>query len=229
MLVNPHQRTISTSSLAVRYLREINVLLQKQNSSAAHTPSHSQDHSIGSTLKRNRTTSPQQLSIDSMLYETKRVSLRLCYVFRRSSSAADLLVFSSLNPPENASPLLTDGTNGSVLDIVLPSTQTCYSVRFVDDMYARKWFYIIHSKISRYLLDILPEIEEHFYVTRNAKGIKAVGWLAERVKSDDRSVSLWQPVFLVVTESDVCFFSSTPLSRQVCREPDSAYPILSTR
>jgi len=180
--------------------------------------------------KQNSSSSQKQLSNDSILYETKRISLRLCYVFRRSSSATDILVLSSSSPPITMSPLLTNGTNGSVLDIVLPYNQTCYSIRFVDDMYARKWFYIIHSKISRCLLEILPDIEEYFYVSRNTNQIKALGWLAEQVNHDKiTGIKSWKPIFLILTDSEICLLSYAPLSKQTCQEPDIVYPILSSR
>ncbi len=212
--------------ILVRYLREVNVLMQKQNPSSS--PPH--DNQIESNQKRNPTTISHQSSSDSMLYETKRISLRLCYVFRRSSSATDTLVLSSSSPPPTASPILTDGTNGSILDIVLPYTGTCYSIRFVDDMYARKWFYIIHSKISRCLLEILPEIEEYFYVTRNTSEINALGWLAEQVNQNEiTGMKSWRPIFLVLTDLEICFLSYAPISKQTCREPDIVYPILCSR
>jgi len=97
-------------------------------------------------------------------------------------------------------------------------------------MYARKWFYIIHSKISRCLLEILPEIEEYFYVARNTNEVKALGWLAEQVKYDEISgIKSWRPVFLVLTDSEICFLSSVPISKQTYREPNIVYPILSSR
>jgi hypothetical protein len=125
---------------------------------------------------------------------------------------------------------LTNGTNASIIDIVLPYAQTCYSVRFLDDVQARKWFHIIHSKISRCLLEILPEIEEHFYVARNANEVKALGWLTEQVQQDETSTTKpWKPVFLVLTDAEICFLCCAPVSRQTCREPDLVYSILSTR
>jgi hypothetical protein len=97
-------------------------------------------------------------------------------------------------------------------------------------MYARKWFYIIHSKISRCLLEILPEIEEYFYVERNTNEVKALGWLAEQVHHDEMTrIKSWRPVFLVLTDSEICFLSCAPVSKQSCREPDVVYPILSSR
>jgi hypothetical protein len=231
--------------------------MQKQSSSYSRKQNHhqqSQDNLIESNIsstnsqnkdtsntKRNTTNTPQQSSNDSLLYETKRISLRLCYIFRRSSSNNDTLVLSSptanlstSTTPTTASPPLTDGTNGSILDIVLPYAQTCYSVRFVDDMHARKWFHIIHSKISRCLLEILPEIEEHFYVARNANEVKALGWLTEQVNNDETTPTMtatkaWKPVFLVLTDAEICFLCCAPVSRQTCREPDIVYSILSTR
>lgn len=164
----------------------------------------------------------KQNSIDSSTYQTKCISLRSCYVFRRSPSAIDTLVSTT-----NLAPLLTNGTNGSVLDIILPQDQTCYSIRFTDDMYARKWFYIIHSKISRCLLESLPDIEEYFYIIRNTNEVKALGWVAEQVNQNE--IRTWQPVFMVLTESEVCFLSNVPLSKQTYREPDVIYSILSSR
>lgn len=166
----------------------------------------------------------KQTSNDSITNQTKCLSLRLCYVFRRSSSATDTLVLSS---PINAAPLMTNGTNGSILDIVLPYDQTCYSIRFVDDMYARKWFYIIHSKISRCLLECLPDIEEYFYIARNTNEVKALGWVAEQVNHNQ--IKSWRPIFLVLTDSEICFLSCVPVSKQIYREPDVVYPILSSR
>ena len=199
-----------------------------------------------STLKRNQpliSSSGSAPTNDSILYETKRISLRLCYIFRRLSSANDVLVLPSTTgntnvcaPPSTAAPSLTNGTNGSILDIVLPYAQTCYSVRFLDDVQAKKWFQIIHSKISRCLLEILPEIEEHFYVARNATEVKALGWLTEQVNHDETSaaaaltpIKSWKPVFLVLTDAEICFLCCAPVSRQTCREPDLVYSILSTR
>jgi hypothetical protein len=206
------------------------MLLQKQNSSLSRPASQLNENFIDSNTQRTCTITPQSSSNESVLYESKRIVLRLCYVFRRSSSATDLLVLASCLPSNSsAAPLMINGTNGSILDIVLPSTQTYYSVRFVDDMYARRWFYIIHAKISRFLLELLPEIEEHFHAVRHAKEIKACGWLAEQIVTDDRTIKSWRPMFLVVTDAELCFLSSTPLSRQTCREPDLIYPILSTR
>jgi hypothetical protein len=185
--------------------------------------------------KRNQMTISQQSSNDSTLYETKRISLRLCYIFRRSSTANDILVLPSSSttttPPTTAAPPSINGTNGSIVDIVLPYAQTCYSVRFVDDMHARKWFHIIHSKISRCLLEILPEIEEHFYSARNANEVKALGWLTEQVNNDETTgaTKTWKPVFLVLTDAEICFLCCAPVSRQTCREPDIVYSILSTR
>jgi hypothetical protein len=216
--------------LLVRYLREVNVLIQKQSSSSSRKQS-SQDNLSDFNQKRTPTTISHQSSNDSILYETKRISLRLCYVFRRSSSATDILVLSSSSlPPPTASPRLINGTNGSILDIVLPYHEICYSIRFVDDMYARKWFYIIHSKISRCLLEILPEIEEYFYVARNTNEVKALGWLAEQVNHHEMTgVKSWRPIFLVLTDSEICFLSYAPVSKQTCREPDIVYPILTSR
>ena len=129
-----------------------------------------------------------------------------------------------------AAPPSINGSNGSILDIVLPYAQTCYSVRFIDDMHARKWFHIIHSKISRCLLEILPEIEEHFYGARNANEVKALGWLTEQVTTDETmATKSWKPVFLVLTDAEICFLCCAPVSRQTCREPDLVYSILSTR
>ena len=128
-------------------------------------------------------------------------------------------------PHAGVAPLLSDGTNGAILDLVLPSSQTFHSVRFVDDMYARKWFYIIHTRISR----SLPEIAEQFYASRHGSEIKALGWLAEQVSGEDSPIKSWRPVFLVVTDTELCFLSSTPVSRQACREVETSYPILCTR
>lgn len=221
--------------------------MQKQSSSYSRKQNHhqqSQDNltesnisSSSSQTKESKKTPmniSQQSSNDSTLYETKRISLRLCYIFRRSSTTNDILVLSSstLTPPITAAPPLTNGTNGSIVDIVLPYAQTCYSVRFVDDMHARKWFHIIHSKISRCLLEILPEIEEHFYGARNANEVKALGWLTEQVNNDETISTVnksWKPVFLVLTDAEICFLCCAPVSRQTCREPDIVYSILSTR
>jgi hypothetical protein len=220
--------------------------MQKQSSSYSRKQNHhqqSQDNLTESNIsssssqtkesKKNPMNISQQSSNDSTLYETKRISLRLCYIFRRSSSTNDILVLSSsstITPPITAAPPLTNGTNGSIVDIVLPYAQTCYSVRFVDDMHARKWFHIIHSKISRCLLEILPEIEEHFYGARNANEVKALGWLTEQVNNDETSMNKsWKPVFLVLTDAEICFLCCAPVSRQTCREPDIVYSILSTR
>ncbi|CAF4306414.1 unnamed protein product [Rotaria socialis] len=210
--------------MEVRYLREVNNAIQKQ-----HQPS--ENNLIGSNGNRNISALTHHSSNDSIFYETKRIPLRLCYVFRRSSSATDILVLSSSTlPPTTAAPLLTNNTNGSVLDIVLPHIQTCYSLRFVDDMYARRWFYILHSKMSRYLLEVLPEIEEHLIITRNSNGIKALGWLTELVNHNETTtMKSWRPVFLVLTDSELCFFYSSLISRQTCRELEIAYPILSSR
>lgn len=236
----------------VRYLREVNVLMQKQSStySRKQTNHHqqSQDNLIESNIsssssnsqnkdtKKSSINSSQQSPNDSTLYETKRISLRLCYIFRRSSSANDTLVLSSPSSSSTSSiatapSSLTNGTNGSIVDIILPYAQTCYSVRFVDDMHARKWFHIIHSKISRCLLEILPEIEEHFYGARNANEVKALGWLTEQINNDEPNTitKSWKPVFLVLTDAEVCFLCCAPVSRQTCREPDLVYSILSTR
>jgi hypothetical protein len=222
--------------------------MQKQSSSYSRKQNHhqqSQDNLTESNIsssssqtkesKKNPMNISQQSSNDSTLYETKRISLRLCYIFRRSSSTNDILVLSSsstITPPITAAPPLTNGTNGSIVDIVLPYAQTCYSVRFVDDMHARKWFHIIHSKISRCLLEILPEIEEHFYGARNANEVKALGWLTEQVNNDETistATKSWKPVFLVLTDAEICFLCCAPVSRQTCREPDIVYSILSTR
>ncbi|CAF3962661.1 unnamed protein product [Adineta steineri] len=220
--------------LEVRYLREVNVLMQQQQNSLPSRKQqqhHSEDDLVELNQKRIISAIPHQSSNDSIRYETKRISLRLCYVFRRSSSATDIIVLSSnLSIPATASPLLTDGTNGSILDIILPYNQTCYSIRFVDDMHARNWFYIIHSKISRCLLEILPEIEERFYAERDNNEVKALGWLAEQVHYDDlTTIKSWRPVFLVLTDSEICFLSHSPVSRQASRESNITYPILSSR
>ncbi|CAF0938730.1 unnamed protein product [Rotaria sp. Silwood1] len=244
--------------LEVRYLREVNVLMQKQSSSYSRKQNHnqqsqdnltesnisplnSQNKDLSNTKKSSTTTTSQQTSNDSMLYETKRISLRLCYIFRRSSVTNDILVLSSSSSSSSSSTTTTtttpitapstSTTNGSILDIVLPYAQTCYSVRFVDDMHARKWFHIIHSKISRCLLEILPEIEEYFYVARHANEVKALGWLTEQVNNDETTslTKSWKPVFLVLTDAEICFLCCAPVSRQTCREPDLVYSILSTR
>jgi hypothetical protein len=222
--------------------------MQKQSSSYSRKQNHhqqSQDNLIESNIssttsqnkdslnsKKNSMINSQQSSNESILYETKRISLRLCYIFRRSSLTNDTLVLStSTTSPLTASPSLSNGANGSILDIVLPYAQTCYSVRFVDDMHARKWFHIIHSKISRCLLEILPEIEEHFYVARNANEVKALGWLTEQINNDETTTlaKSWKPVFLVLTDAEICFLCCAPVSKQTCREPDIVYSILSTR
>ncbi|CAF3374853.1 unnamed protein product [Rotaria sp. Silwood1] len=217
--------------LEVRYLREINILMQNQTFLSTQKQQHSENNLMESNYKGDMTTIYDQSLNDSIFYETKCIPLRLCYVFRRSSSATDILVVSSsLLPPLTASPLLINDANGSILDIVLPHIQTCYSIRFVDDMYARKWFYILHSKISRYLLEILPEIEEHLIIARNSNEIKALGWLAEQVNYDEiTTIKSWRPIFLVLTDSEICFFGSSFISRQICRELDIVYPILTSR
>lgn len=211
--------------------------MQKQSSSTRKTNHHQQsqdnlNESNISSLNNSNKDSTNSKRNDSTLYETKRISLRLCYIFRRSSSNNDLLVLSSSTPLNTAAPQSTNGSNGSIVDIVLPYAQTCYSVRFVDDMHARKWFHIIHSKISRCLLEILPEIEEHFYGSRNATEVKALGWLTEQMNSEENNSAMtksWKPVFLVLTDAEVCFLCCAPVSRQTCREPDLVYSILSTR
>ena len=217
--------------------------MQKQSSSYSRKQNHhqqSQDNLTESNIstsisqtkdsKKPSNNISQQSTNDSTLYETKRISLRLCYVFRRSSTTNDILVLSSSTSLTTAAPTLTNGTNGSIVDIVLPYAQTCYSVRFVDDMHARKWFHIIHSKISRCLLEILPEIEEYFYSARNANEVKALGWLTEQVNNDETTqTKTWKPVFLVLTDAEICFLCCAPVSRQTCREPDIVYSILSTR
>jgi hypothetical protein len=212
--------------------------MQKQSSSYSRKQNHhqqSQDNltesNISTSSSQNKDTTNSKRN-DSTLYETKRISLRLCYIFRRSSSTNDILVLSTsiTTPLTTAAP---SSTNGSILDIVLPYAQTCYSVRFIDDMHAKKWFHIIHSKISRCLLEILPEIEEHFYGARNANEVKALGWLTEQVNNDETitttTTKSWKPVFLVLTDAEICFLCCAPVSRQTCREPDLVYSILSTR
>ena len=212
--------------------------MQKQSSSynrKQNNHQQSQDNltesNISTTSSQNKDPTNTKRS-DSTLYETKRISLRLCYIFRRSSSTNDLLVLSTstTTPLTTAAPSSNNGSNGSIVDIVLPYAQTCYSVRFIDDMHARKWFHIIHSKISRCLLEILPEIEEHFYGARNANEVKALGWLTEQVNNDETTITKsWKPVFLVLTDAEICFLCCAPVSRQTCREPDLVYSILSTR
>lgn len=216
-------------NILVRYLRDIEMLMQRRNSSSpARQLSENQ---IDSNQNQPLTTVSFQSSTDSMPVETKRIPLRFCYIFRRLSSAHDRLVFSSTSaPPINAAPVLINGTNGSILDLVLPYSQICYSIRFVDDMYARKWFYIIHAKISRCLLQILPEIEEYFYSARNIGEVRTMGWLAEQIHRDNMTgMKSWRAIFLVITNSEIYFLSSTPVSKQACREPNLIYPILSSR
>ena len=214
--------------------------MQKQGSSSTRKLNHhqqSQDNltesNISSSSSQNKDPTNAKRN-DSTLYETKRISLRLCYIFRRSSSTNDILVLSTSTstPLTTAAPSSTNGSNGSIVDIVLPYAQTCYSVRFIDEMHARKWFHIIHSKISRCLLEILPEIEEHFYGARNANEVKALGWLTEQMNSEESNLTMtksWKPVFLVLTDAEICFLCCAPVSRQTCREPDLVYSILSTR
>lgn len=213
--------------------------MQKQGSSSRKSNhQQSQDNLTESNISSTNTQPKESTNgkrNDSTLYETKRISLRLCYIFRRSSSSNDMLVLSSSSSTSSlttAAPISTTGSNGSILDIVLPYAQTCYSVRFVDDMHARKWFHIIHSKISRCLLEILPEIEEHFYGSRNANEVKALGWLTEQLNNEESNAitnKSWKPVFLVLTDAEICFLCCAPVSRQTCREPDLVYSILSTR
>lgn len=223
--------------------------MQKQSSSYSRKQNHqqsqdnlnesnisslnSQPKDISNSKKSNPTTISQQSSNDSVLYETKRISLRLCYIFRRSSTTNDNLILSSAST--STAPITApsaSSANGSILDIVLPYAQTCYSVRFTDEMHAKKWFHIIHSKISRCLLEILPEIEEYFYVARHANEVKALGWLTEQVNNEESMNSTtksWKPVFLVLTDAELCFLCCAPVSKQTCREPDVVYSILSTR
>jgi hypothetical protein len=221
-------------------VRKTNVHQQSQdNLNESHLSTALTQNKDTTYSNPNAVTALANSSNESMLYETKRISLRLCYVFRRSASIQDVLVLPSANgnisyssPPSTAAPPLNNGTNASVLDIVLPYAQTCYSVRFLDDGQAKKWFHTIHSKISRCLLEILPEIEEHFYVARNATEVKALGWLTEQVRQEESlssSSKPWKPVFLVLTDAEICFLCCAPVSRQTCREPDLVYPILSTR
>lgn len=205
-------------SILVRYLREISILLQKQSS--RQTPS-SYENPSESSLPRTRTTTPQDI-----FYETKQIYLRSSFVFRRFSSTSDSLVLSPFTVSNRNS---TGSNHGSILDIVVPSTQTLYSVRFVDDMYARNWFYIIQAKISRYLIEMLPEIEENLAVTRHCSEVRAMGWLSEQINHDDSTEKSWRPVFLVITDSELCFFSTIPVSKQHCRDADAFHPILSCR
>jgi hypothetical protein len=200
--------------------------MQKPSSSFSRKQQSQEDLSSSTkdslSHKRNSSTTSHRSSNDSILYETKCISLFLCSIFRRSASTTDILALSSSSPLS---------INDSILDIILPYTQTCYSIRFVDDMYARKWFYIIHTKISRCLLEMLPKIEEYFYTLRNATEVKALGWLTEQVVSHEipTIVKSWRPIFLVLTDSEVCLLSCAPVSKRTCREPDIIYPILSTR
>ena len=198
--------------------------MQNQNFLSSQKPSQqqSQINLIGS----NPTSMSHQLSNSSIFYESKRIPLRLCFIFRRSSLATDILVSSF----RRAAPLLTNGTNGSVIDLVLPHTRTSHSIRFVDDMYARRWFYILHSKVSRCLSKLVPEIEKLLYVARDTCQIKALGWLAEQVNNDEiTTIKSWQPVFLILTDSEICFFPCSLISKQMCRELSIVYPILSSR
>lgn len=221
--------------LEVRYLREVNVLMQKQNSSYSrkHANQQSQDNLTESHISslnsptKDSSTIKRHSSNDPTLYETKRISLRLCYIFCRSSTTDETLMLSSTNLPIAPSP--TPNSNSSILDLILPYAQTCYSLHFHDEMQAKKWFHILHSKISRCLLEILPEIEEYFYSSRNASEVKALGWLTEQVSNDEQITKCWKPVFLVLTDAEICFLCCAPVSRQTCREPDVIYPILSTR
>ncbi|UJR15791.1 hypothetical protein I4U23_002723 [Adineta vaga] len=228
------KKTGKEVELEVRYLREVNVLMQKQTTLSSRKQQQQQSQDNLNDLGPRRllgSTSPQS-SNDSIRYETKRISLRLCYVFRRSTSATDMILFSFSSSPATIAPLLTNGTNGAILDIILPSTQTCYSIRFVDDMYARKWFYIIHAKISRCLLEMLPEIEERFYIERDNSEVKALGWFAEQVNYDEvTTIKSWRPVFFILTEFDLCLLSHPPAAeaRQTSRETNTSYPILSSR
>jgi hypothetical protein len=212
--------------------------MQKQSSSYSRKQTNNHQQSQDNLMESNISSSSSQTkepinskrnpSNDSILYETKRISLRLCYIFRRSSTVNETLVLSS-SPLTTAAPASSTNSNGSIVDIVLPYAQTCYSVRFSDDLHARKWFHIIHSKISRCLLEILPEIEEHFYGSRNATEVKALGWLTEQLNTEESMNKSWKPVFLVLTDAEICFLCCAPVSRQTCREPDIIYPILSTR
>ena len=225
------KRRIEEQSLdiLVRYLRDIDMLIQRQNSSSPGR--QLSENQNDSNQNQPITTVSFQSSTDSIPSENKRLPLRFCYVFRRLSSAQDRLVFSSTSaPPIAAAPVIISGSNGSILDLALPSSQTCYSIRFVDDMYARKWFYIIHAKISRCLLQMLPEIEEYFYSARNIGEVRTMGWLAEQIHRDEMTgMKSWRPIFLVLTNSEIYFLSSTPISKQACREPNLVYPILSSR
>ncbi|CAF0907091.1 unnamed protein product [Didymodactylos carnosus] len=243
--------------LEVKYLREVTPYFRRHQQRDHHSHHQQQqlpqdnlesssqttkilNNSIDGTSLSSTTTDHRKRGTgnsstsESILYETKRVSLRLCYVFRRSSNTNELLVLSSQTStmaPPTAAPSIASN-NGTILDIVLPYAQTCYSIKFLDEIICKKWFYIIHSKISRCLLEILPEIEEHFYVARNANELKALGWLAEQVNTDDNLTSsaiAWRPVFLVLTDAEICFLCCAPVSRQTCREPDTVYSILSTR
>ncbi|CAF1093059.1 unnamed protein product [Didymodactylos carnosus] len=246
--------------LEVKYLREVTPYFRRQQQRDHHShhqqqqQQSSQDNlesnissqtskmlnnssegtSSTTTLDTRKRAGGGSSTSESLLYETKRVSLRLCYVFHRSSNTNDLLVLSSSTSnmtPATAAPSL-GSNNGAILDVVLPYAQTCYSIKFLDETSCKKWFHIIHSKISRCLLEILPEIEEHFYVERNANELKALGWLAEQVNTDDNLTSStigWRPVFLVLTDTEICFLCCAPVSRQTCREPDTVYSILSTR
>lgn len=202
--------------------------MQKQNSSYSRKHANQQSHDNLTESNLSSLNSPtKDSSNDSTLYETKRISLRLCYIFRRSSTTNETLTLSSTNLPIAPSP--TSNSNSSILDLILPYAQTCYSLHFQDEMQAKKWFHILHSKISRCLLEILPEIEEYFYSSRNASEVKALGWLTEQISTDEQITKSWKPVFLVLTDAEICFLCCAPVSRQTCREPDVIYPILSTR
>lgn len=83
--------------------------------------------------------------------------------------------------------------------------------------------------MGRYLQEIQPDIATHFYAVRNAKAINAFGWLAEKMQNDENDLRSWKARFVVVTDAEICFFHSTPISKQICREPDLIYPILTTR
>jgi len=112
------------------------------------------------------------------------------------------------------------------LEIRAHSAHHSLTLRCGNSLEADAWFEAIHACAETLLIQALAQV--NLILGQNPQ-MRRMGWIAERVISENENMHLWNPVFVALTTNDLLFYDSVPAIKHEWACPKLSRPLIATR
>ncbi|XP_065828427.1 beta-1-syntrophin-like isoform X2 [Oscarella lobularis] len=116
------------------------------------------------------------------------------------------------------------------LEIRYPDGTKACRLRFVTSQHREEWQEALSVNIAAQIQFVMDEINEFLCSGDKPREVRTMGWLWERLTSEDTGQHVWKPVFVALTDKEMLIFQGrAPASSRDWLKPNQNHPLICTR